>query len=1727
MTNSKGHGAKSKGQGERGRWPEEASGTSHACERTKTSGCRRRSGRRERGRLLVGRKGVSPSQDSSRRSSSRSSHRDLRGGVLRGEDKGLRQAPTGGDGRNTFPPGVASSGNYIRGGLESPLPESSGAFCDSSLPSRLQSGDHGGQVRAWPEGQASEGRLLGRRLVDQPRKGGRRPARKRRLGGAETERTGVGEGSPSCRSQEEERGGVKRRSQGQKEEEKGKEEEEVQRFQEGKEETGGLGGRGLLEFEAERAPSPGGVDKEVEKVIRRGGPGHPRESQEKGELPGSKVPQERSQREELFQWEFHQRGDQQSPRGGPQRWSVLGDFKGEVHCRKVPWGFGSGGTSGDEGAAVAGEGRRFGSGEPKADSSPLLPPTVVEAAERAGVAGGSHIGNSHRLPPEGSAFSCHGCHGSEAEVNRGFGGRSSLAGLPTHGDCTAGAKLDCKGSGTQRSTEGDLRGGQDPLALKPSPRWEGEGQGPGWEVRQERRRKERRKGRERSRQAERAEREEVRAIHGNGGEENSRAPAGELLDDYETIDGTVASVAGKGIADARMVGSPPGTVVEPNPVLFTRPSVTTTDVGFSNADGTSGIPPHSGKSGEDVESMLLEQGSLCIKGVGVRVLQKFLEVLPLRSKSTGSGQVDSLFPVPTSRTILQSLYPSLDQCEISWFCCICLGLNSFWGGDLFNEGSPTVAQSKSLDVLVEDVLRLRSLSLKLDDFDWGSFFRTRSVDYQGDEVKIALQFKWENISPALPKEVGVVPLEEVCQHGARYYVENFDLFLKDKSEWSLVKPPKVMVNDDDWPAVCSGLCQAGVCTLLTREEIFDTGDGPLLNGLFGVTKDETNNGYEVYRLIMNLIPLNGLCQSLSGDVSTLPAWSTMSPFFLQPTENLLVSSEDVRCFFYVMSVPSRWYKFLAFNKPVPDCCLPEHLKGFEVYLASRVLPMGFLNSVALAQHVHRNLCLWSGSSSGVNAPAQELRKDKQFPSGQNLWRIYLDNYDLLEKVEATKMVEMRGTVAAPVLALKEQYEIWGIPRNAKKAASREPLAEVQGAMIDGVRGIAYPRESKLLKYIGAALKLCCQKFVSQRQMQVVCGGLVYMAMFRRPLLGGLNAVWRQIEDFNKEKVFQARLWDEARFEILRFLCFVPLARLDFRLDMHPQVTCSDASTTGGGICASTSLTKFGNYVSGAGLRGSLPEDRRDHRLLSIGLFDGIGALRVALDLLGVDVMGHISVEQSKAATRVVEASFPSVVTIPDVSLVDLAMVREWSCRFSQVSVVLLGAGPPCQGVSGLNVDRKGAMKDVRSVLFLHVKRVEGLVKECFPWCQVHSFMESVASMDVEDKATMSDSFGDTPWKCDAGTLTWSSRPRLYWLTWELTDGEGVTRIVSESEHASREVALTAFQDLEKVCKTGWIKVDSSRAFPTFTTSRPRSRPGHKPAGIHHCTDEEVARWVADSHRFPPYQYQNKNLLVNKKGDLRLPDAEEREVLLGFPVGYTANCLPKGQRKGDVHNDTRLTLLGNSWSVPVVSWFLSQLLYPLGLCKFFTPQDIVDRLFPTQDQMVSTLLFRAPLRPLREDGGSANASTLAFKLGNLVSIKGEDILLTSSPAEQVKFHRLRASVPSKLWRWKVISGWKWKGQNEHINNLELRAILTTLRWRITHKHHFKTRMIHLTDSLVCLHALTRGRSSSKRLRRTLCRINALLLASSSQVVWSYIHTDQNPADRPSRWSSKTKTKFRNA
>lgn len=146
------------------------------------------------------------------------------------------------------------------------------------------------------------------------------------------------------------------------------------------------------------------------------------------------------------------------------------------------------------------------------------------------------------------------------------------------------------------------------------------------------------------------------------------------------------------------------------------------------------------------------------------------------------------------------------------------------------------------------------------------------------------------------------------------------------------------------------------------------------------------------------------------------------------------------------------------------------------------------------------------------------------------------------------------------------------------------------------------------------------------------------------------------------------------------------------------------------------------------------------------------------------------------------------------------------------------------------------------------------------------------------------------------------------------------------------------------------------------------------------------------------QYKAQHCVRNREGTLRVPDAPEREAMPGFPVGYTNPCLPKQFRKGTDHNDTRLTLLGNSWSVPVVAWLIGQLFERLGLISSIAPQQVLEALAPGGMVSVQARLVRAPLNPSMANTEDCSAR-LAMKLSNLISIKAKTSYLPVQRPQQ--------------------------------------------------------------------------------------------------------------------------------
>ena len=812
---------------------------------------------------------------------------------------------------------------------------------------------------------------------------------------------------------------------------------------------------------------------------------------------------------------------------------------------------------------------------------------------------------------------------------------------------------------------------------------------------------------------------------------------------------------------------------------------------------------------------------------------------PMAVDRHGDKKLDAdIYPLPTSLA------------DPAHFSSVVEGLN-----DLAGSPHPADVEEAS-DIQSEVKKNLKRIVERFDVFSsvkpevsFKKLFSTKDVDYMGEEIKLAQSLSWVAVQQSLPDGVGKLALEDYCRLGTLEYVLNFEKYLVPSDLMQAPRPPKVMVETGSWDDLFRGLVDKNICEIWPVQDLFHCQGVPLLNGVFAVGKGESVNGVETQRLIMNLTPLNSLCRSLSGDVGTLPGLSGFATFLLEEDEVAVFSSEDIRCFFYLFAVPQCWKRYMGFNKLVSTSLVPEGLQGKPCVLVSRVLPMGFANSVSIAQRVHRNVVRWTFMDPSTELGGEtELRKDKGGTSAKNLFRIYLDNFDQVERLSSRTAELVKGTVSAQLLQLRQDYEALGLPRHPKKAVERKLKAEIQGALFDGLLGYAIAKPDKIWQYALLGLQLLENGRCTLKELQVVCGGFVYIAMFRRALLCSLNEVWRFMQSLKARPHDRLALPLQVQAELARFISLMPLAQMDFRDGLCDQVTCSDASTLGGGICVSEGLTAYGVSAANSQVRGDVPEEHDMIQVLTVGLFDGIGALRMAADVLGLPMAGHVSIEKDPKARRVVESWFPDTSFYEDVVTFGANEVQALAFKHSNVGVVLLGAGPPCQGVSGLNFDKKGALRDARSSLFQEVPRIHELFRTYFPWAQVHRLMESVASMSSVDRGHMSHAVDCLPYKIDCYGLTLCHRPRLYWVSWELQMGPKVmvTEPVEDAPSGLGTVSFFGSPNEKDLLEPGWALADDW-GLPTFTTSRPSERPGRKPAGLDTCQPHELARCTVSRH----------------------------------------------------------------------------------------------------------------------------------------------------------------------------------------------------------------------------------------------------------------------------------------
>ena len=101
----------------------------------------------------------------------------------------------------------------------------------------------------------------------------------------------------------------------------------------------------------------------------------------------------------------------------------------------------------------------------------------------------------------------------------------------------------------------------------------------------------------------------------------------------------------------------------------------------------------------------------------------------------------------------------------------------------------------------------------------------------------------------------------------------------------------------------------------------------------------------------------------------------------------------------------------------------------------------------------------------------------------------------------------------------------------------------------------------------------------------------------------------------------------------------------------------------------------------------------------------------------------------------------------------------------------------------------------------------------------------------------------------------------------------------------------------------------------------------------------------------------------------------------------------------------------------------------------------------------------------------------------------------------------------MWR-HVLARKVKRNPRHHINQLEMRAVLLALNWRLRSQQRCR-RFVHLVDSQVTLNVLCKGRTSSLRLLPISRKIAARTLGGDLLPTWGYVKSSWNPADEPSR------------
>ena len=987
---------------------------------------------------------------------------------------------------------------------------------------------------------------------------------------------------------------------------------------------------------------------------------------------------------------------------------------------------------------------------------------------------------------------------------------------------------------------------------------------------------------------------------------------------------------------------------------------------------------------------------------------------------------------------------------------------------------------------------------------WGELLNSRLGNYGGPVLTKARQLSLSQVLSGLPPEgmAAQVDAHWLATGFVKELLADPSKVLKDKALWpKRARKSTVMASKEEAWAIAAELVKRGVFRIADDdEEVLDGEGNPVTAGLFGIGKGKWPEGFEgsdlheILRLIINLIGSNDLMDDLQGETSTLPYLGQWRAISLEKGCWYHWSGEDLRCAFYLLRLPKPWGKFFVINMWIPGHLLGSPRAWERV--CCNVVPMGWKLAVAVAQHCLRRLA----AHSEALPPSLELRRDRPPPCDDSffsptLWEAFIDD---LSKGRAAKKGDEDQT-SGWLLAVRETGEPLGFVFDDGDKRQDNTLDGVSlGSAIVGKKLLVMPKPGRILDGLGLAATLMSSAFPKAKHVEIVGGLWIFLIQYAPAVMACGDEIWNIILG----KTPPEKCAVGVATDFLPWMTLAPLLQIDLGMDTDGLPTCSDASETGGGVCAALKLTARGRarlQEAKAFAKGEIADS-----LVLVEHCGGIGAARRALEILGVRPGCHLLTEIHEPAIRVQQAAFPGVIPCGDLADFSAEVLAEALKEVPDPQFLLEVAGTPCQDLSGANAAGQG-LQGKKSKLFWTLEAKKDIYDVVLPKARKARLLENVV-MKEDDANLITRERAAKPVRCCPVGRFCLRRPRLFWADWSLENlpnsnfkvGSTWDSLQLEGPRLSVRGFLAPHERVQPAFD----------AFPCFMQSTRRSKPPWKPAGLESCDQATVQRWEKEEYRYPPYQFKLKYLLKNSKThELAPPASPLREELMGFRRDHTFAAMDRTARKSSpqAFEDERCSLLGNSIHAPTLAFLISPVLVEWGLLKEQ----------PSLDQ-ICAVAGRCGRLTENEEVELARAY-MTFQ-----THRGGEIRLESGPQKLPGRAPIQAVDPGH-WEWRTVLSCQWHAEHEHISALETRAYLLTLKWKLRSCARMSKRFLHLVDSQTAFGALTKHRSPSPLLQYLVRRAAAMELAGNLAPCLAYCHSHRNPADFPSRCFQKSSLK----